>query len=149
MMIEPVLGFDHPRAHGLGREELMVEVERQRAAPCLWLDSGHRMPIVLGGIVDQHGDRAVPVLDLGDRGPQRRDVGGVADEKLGAGRRRRRSAGRLVDVDEGHDRPLRREGFDHLGPDAGGAPGDQHIAPLERGVANGMIGRGRFRMFGT
>mgnify|MGYP006985747583 CR=1 FL=1 len=55
----------------------------------------------------------------GHRRPQRGDVAQVAGQEAGAGCRRHLPAIRLVDVEEGGARPLRRELRDDLGADAG------------------------------
>ena len=50
----------------LGREELVVEIEGERASPVIRLDLGIVVPVVLAGVVDENVDAA----PLGFDGPQ-------------------------------------------------------------------------------
>ena len=79
-----------PFDDGLRGEELVVEIEGQRAPPVIRLHLGHVVPVVLAGIVDENIHAAPIGLDLGQHRAQRRNVGDIAGVKSGAGCSRQR-----------------------------------------------------------
>ncbi len=51
----------HVRMHRLGREEVMAQIDVLGLVPIGDVDRGNRVPLVVGGIVDQHRDRTEPL----------------------------------------------------------------------------------------
>ena len=140
MTIAPASQFAHRAARDLGGEELVLEIERHRAVPILFADFVRRLAMVVGGVVDEHGDRPHALANLLHRRFERGDVGEVALKKE---RRKVRGAdlgdevlGRFDgDVDKGDIGLLLGEGFDHRRADARPAAGDEDDLVDERGVA--------------
>ncbi len=59
----------------------MLEIERHRAVPILFADFVRRLAMVVGGVVDEHGDRPHALANLLHRRFERGDVGEVALKK--------------------------------------------------------------------
>ena len=130
MTIAPPPKFAHRAARDLRGEELVLEVERHRAVPVLLAHFVRRLALVVGGVVDEHGDRPHALPDLLHRRFERGDVGQIAMEKERRGMRgadlRDELLGRLDgDVDEGDIGLLLGEGLDHRRADARSAAGDE------------------------
>ena len=129
----------HVRVHRLRGEELVPQIDVHRAVPVLRRHLVDRLAVIVGGVVDQHGDRPERGPHARDRRPQRLDVGEVAaDEERrmrGAPKGSPTSASRrfAVDVDEGDLRALAGEGLDDRRADAGSAAGDEDDAVLRLG----------------
>ncbi|MGY4374531.1 hypothetical protein ACVWZ3_002170 [Bradyrhizobium sp. i1.3.6] len=67
----------HVRQHGLGGEELVLQVHRDAVVPVFRRHLLGFVPFVMCGIVDEDIDRAVCFARLGDAGAQRGDVSQV------------------------------------------------------------------------
>ncbi len=146
----PAAKFAHGAARDLGGEELVLEVERHRAVPILFAHFVRRLALVVGGVVDEHGDRPHALANLLHRRFERGDVGEVALKK-----QRRRVGGADLgdevlgrfdgDVDKSHIGLLLGEGLDHRGADARAAAGDEDDLVDERGVAGERHGARPYR----
>ena len=64
-MIEPPPALFHARRNCLRGEEQVPQIHRHALVPVFRRDVLDLVPIVVGGVVDQHGDRAGLGFDLG------------------------------------------------------------------------------------
>ena len=81
-MIDPPPAFLHLRAHRLRGEELVAQVHRHALVPVIDGDILDLVPIVVGGVVDQHADGPV-LLGRGlDRLAQILDVAQVDMDEI-------------------------------------------------------------------
>ena len=80
-MIEPLPEFAHVGQHGLGGEELRPDVDGLHPVPIVGRDVLDPVPVVVAGVVDQHGDRPEVLAHRLDRRLQGRDVGEIAGEE--------------------------------------------------------------------
>ena len=140
MTIGAAAELAHRAAGDLRGEELVLEVERDRAVPVLFADLVDVFALVVGRVVDEDRDRPEALADLLHRRLERGDVGQVAleEERRGSGSAelRRERLGRLdLDVDEGDVRPLPDEGFDDRRADARSAAGDEDDFVEQRRIA--------------
>ena len=95
------------------------------------------VPVVAGGVVDQHRDRPAVGLDLGHGRLQGRDITQIAADEARRRPELRQLAdeglrGVSLDVEETHPRALAAEMLDEAGTDAGAAARDQD-GPAARG----------------
>ena len=124
----------------------MLEVDRDASVPTLGRGVLHLVALVIGGVVQQHGNRAKVLAHRVDATLQGRDVGQVGRHKqrrvLRRGQAlRQRGTGVSVDVQKTNPRALGCKLFHQAGADAGGAAGDQHGAVAKTGV----VGEGGHR----
>ena len=136
----PAAKLAHRAARDLRGEELVLEVERHRAVPILFAHFVRLLALVVGGVVDEHGDRPHALANLLHRRFERGDVGEVAVKKqrrgVGGADFRDELLGRLDgDIDKGDIGLLLGEGLDHRRADARPAAGDEDDLIDERGVA--------------
>jgi hypothetical protein len=123
--------------HGLGAEELVLEVHGDPVVPVFGCDRIERVAVVAGGIVDQDRDVAVGPRGLGDGFPEGCDVAEIGLEEERGGMARGLGGGHglqarfPVEIDEGDLALLLGEGQDGGGADAGAATGDQDGAAFE------------------
>ena len=115
----------------------MPQVHRHPLVPVVGRDGIKRVPVVAGGVVDQHLDRAVGRGRRRDGAAQLLDVAHVAsgEERAAVTSRGDRLgeliAAPLVDVAERDLRTLRAKVLDDRGADAGAAAADEHRLALE------------------
>ena len=76
----------HAGGDGLRSEELVLEVDRDARVPALGRGLVDAVALVVGGVVDQHGDRPDARAHRVDRGVERGDVGEVGGDESGAWR---------------------------------------------------------------
>jgi hypothetical protein len=84
------------------------------------------VPLVVGGIVDKHTDRAEAIARHLDGRLERRDVGDVTGDELGTGLGSQRPAIGLEDINEGDLAALAGEGADDVGTDAARSASDEY-----------------------
>ena len=128
----------HVRMHRLRREELVLQVDVHRAVPRLRSDLAHPLAGIVGGVVDEHGDRPELLPNARDRRFQRINVGEVAmQEHRRAGKVGNERFRRLViHVDESDVRPLGGKRRDHGRPDAGRAASDEYDPILDTRIGS-------------
>jgi len=71
----------HLRRHGLGREEVVPQIDGERRVPGVRVHVGHPVATVVGRVVDRHRDRTELVTADGDGLLQCRDVRYVARQE--------------------------------------------------------------------
>src|SRR5206468_1826064 len=114
----PTAGIAHLRAHRLGSEELVLEVDRHAVVPISGGYVGGPVAVVVAGIVDQYLDRSFLVPRLCDRRLQPADIPEVEGNEARPPMAARGDAldqglrWLLLQVDEGDARPLRGEVLD-------------------------------------
>ena len=124
-MIEPPPSSLHMRAHGLRGEELVAQVDVLRPVPVFRRDVVDRVALVIGGVVDEHGDRAEFARATSRSRPAARRCREIACEEQRRVARARESAATSaapasrLDVDEGDAGAVARERLDDGGADAG------------------------------
>ena len=125
---------------------MVAEIDRHALVEIFGRRLVDRVAVVARGVVDQDRNRTDSRTRRRDRRLERRDVAQVAAlvERLGVSGRADRGHGvgrrRIVDVDEGDARTLRREMLDDRGTDARGAAGDEHRALAQAGVGGELHG---------
>jgi hypothetical protein len=130
-MIEPAAAPPHAGDYRLGGEELVPQIDRDPLVPIGGGDVLDPMPVVVGGVVDQHGDVAVSGRHFRNGRLQRLDVPQIAADEAGLRAfdpeltAQGLSCLRL-DVEKRHPRPLAAELADEAGADPRSAARDQH-----------------------
>ena len=140
LTIEPPACGRHRPVHCLDSEEVVAQIDGDSVVKVLRSHLVNRVPLVVGGVVDEHGDRSVGPDRPFDAGLERRDVPQVA--VLVARRRQsagpdscdQRSSSRIVDVDEADLRALLAELFGDRAADTRGTARDEDHPIPQTGI---------------
>ena len=139
-MIEPPPSSLHLRVHRLGGEEMVAQVDVLRLVPIVRRDLVDGVALVVGGVVDQHRDRAEPLARPSRSAAcsaamsvtsQREETAAACAPLARVPRRALRRLRRAMSR-KATRAPLAGEGPNDVGADAGGAAGDEDD-PARRG----------------
>ena len=133
----PAAGGLHAGDNGLCREEVAFQVDGHRPVPELFRDRQGVVPLVVGGVVDQNGDRPMRCRRFGNGGadcPDIRDIAGKKHRTLAGALFHRVTEGSCVRaLHEGDVRSLAQKTFGQCRANPRSAPGDEHGFALQIG----------------
>ena len=137
--MDPAPGLAHVSGDVFGGKKLVLEVDRHGGVPTLGCGVLDLVALVVGRVIQQHGDRAKVLAHRVDATRQGGDVGQIGQDKqrrvlrlsqaLG-----QRGTGLSVDVQKTNPRALSCELLDQAGAYAGSTAGNQHGSVAKAGV---------------